>query len=162
MEQRYRTGGREYRVSAVPSGQEYRVEVEGRAHRVRIHRRARGTLILEVDGQRRLLHFADHGGLRFVGFAGRNFTLRPVEASAERELPRRTEGGLEAEMPGLVRSVRVSQGDSVEKGHTLVILEAMKMEIRVTAPERARVLRVFCREGQKVERGEPLVEWEPV
>jgi 3-methylcrotonyl-CoA carboxylase alpha subunit len=41
---------------------------------------------------------------------------------------------LTAPMPGQVRAVNVSEGDAVTKGQTLLVLEAMKMEIRVQAP----------------------------
>jgi acetyl-CoA/propionyl-CoA carboxylase biotin carboxyl carrier protein len=63
-----------------------------------------------------------------------------------------------APMPGTVLSVRVSDGDMVEPGQVLVVLEAMKMENTVAAPTRARVERVLVREGQQVQRNEHLVE----
>jgi methylmalonyl-CoA carboxyltransferase 1.3S subunit len=52
----------------------------------------------------------------------------------------------------------VSEGDTVERGQTLVILEAMKMELRVTAPEAGRVKRLLVQMGDVVERGQALVE----
>ena len=61
-------------------------------------------------------------------------------------------------MPGTVLSVRVAEGDTVDVGQVLVVLEAMKMENTVAAPGPARVERVLVREGQQVQRGEPLVE----
>jgi biotin carboxyl carrier protein len=64
-------------------------------------------------------------------------------------------------MPALVRAVAVQAGDRVERGATLVVLEAMKMEIRVTAPQASVVTRVRCREGEQVERGQVLVEIHP-
>ncbi len=61
-------------------------------------------------------------------------------------------------MPGTVLGVRVKDGESVESGQVLVVLEAMKMENTVPAPGPARVERVLVTEGQQVQRGEPLVE----
>jgi len=49
-------------------------------------------------------------------------------------------------------------GDAVALGQTLVILEAMKMEIRVPAPHAGRVAAISVREGQVVDRGQALVE----
>ena len=43
-------------------------------------------------------------------------------------------GTIVAPMPGAVKDVMVAQGDSVRQGDTLMILEAMKMEHRLTAP----------------------------
>jgi biotin carboxyl carrier protein len=61
-------------------------------------------------------------------------------------------------MPGGVLAVRVTEGQSVEAGETLVVLEAMKMENAVTAPAAATVSRVLVEAGQQVQRGDPLVE----
>jgi acetyl-CoA carboxylase biotin carboxylase subunit len=65
---------------------------------------------------------------------------------------------LEAAMPGQVRAVLVNEGDSVEKGQVLALLEAMKMEIRVAAPHAGRVVKVLITSGQVVERGQMLFE----
>lgn len=65
---------------------------------------------------------------------------------------------LEAAMPGQVRAVLVQEGDSVEKGQTLALLEAMKMEIKVAAPHAGRVAKVLIAAGQVVQRGQTLFE----
>jgi 3-methylcrotonyl-CoA carboxylase alpha subunit len=61
-------------------------------------------------------------------------------------------------MPGQVRAVNVSAGEAVEKGQTLLVLEAMKMEIRIQAPMDGVVGRLVVTEEQTVEREELLVE----
>ncbi len=65
---------------------------------------------------------------------------------------------LEAAMPGLVRDVLIKDGDSVEKGQALVLLEAMKMEIRVAAPHAGKVVKVLVSPGETVDRGQRLLE----
>lgn len=65
---------------------------------------------------------------------------------------------LEAAMPGQVREVLVTEGQSVEQGQTLALLEAMKMEIRVAAPQAGNVVRVLIQVGQVVARGQQLFE----
>ncbi|MBI3242612.1 MAG: acetyl-CoA carboxylase biotin carboxylase subunit [Chloroflexi bacterium] len=65
---------------------------------------------------------------------------------------------LEAAMPGLVRNVLVKEGDLVEKGQALVLLEAMKMEIRVAAPHAGKVVKVLVSPGETVDRGQRLIE----
>jgi biotin carboxyl carrier protein len=65
---------------------------------------------------------------------------------------------LEAAMPGQVRAVLVNEGDLVEKGQALALLEAMKMEIRVAAPHAGRVAKVFIAAGQVVDRGQQLFD----
>jgi 3-methylcrotonyl-CoA carboxylase alpha subunit len=63
-----------------------------------------------------------------------------------------------APMPGNVLAVRVAEGDEVEAGQVLVILEAMKMENNVPAPVAGTVARVLVAPGQQVQRAETLVE----
>jgi len=63
-----------------------------------------------------------------------------------------------APMPGAVLAVRVSEGDQVEPGQVLVVLEAMKMENAISAPGSGVVRRVRAAAGDQVRRGDPLVE----
>jgi acetyl-CoA/propionyl-CoA carboxylase biotin carboxyl carrier protein len=63
-----------------------------------------------------------------------------------------------APMPGNVLAVRVREGDEVEAGQVLVVLEAMKMENNVPAPAAGTVARVLVAPGQQVQRAETLVE----
>src|SRR6185436_8065261 len=65
---------------------------------------------------------------------------------------------LTANMHGQVAAVLVKAGDPVERGQTLIVLEAMKMELRVTAPHAGRVKQVSCAVGDVVERGRVLAE----
>lgn len=60
-------------------------------------------------------------------------------------------------MPAQVREVMVSAGEEVQKGQTLALLEAMKMEIRIQAPRNGRVLHLPIVQGQPVERDQVLV-----
>jgi propionyl-CoA carboxylase alpha chain len=67
-------------------------------------------------------------------------------------------GGCIAPMPGRVVSVAVSLGDSVTKGQTLVVLEAMKMEQAMTASVHGTVTAVACAAGDIVDSGAVLIE----
>jgi len=58
----------------------------------------------------------------------------------------------------VIRAVNVSEGESVTKGQTLLVLEAMKMEIRVQAPVDGVVKKLFVKQGQTVEREQMLIE----
>ncbi len=66
-------------------------------------------------------------------------------------------GGFKAPMPGVVLDVRVRAGESVTKGQTLVILEAMKMEHHMNAAEDGVVADVLVKTGQQVEKDSVLL-----
>ena len=73
-------------------------------------------------------------------------TKRATAAEGEMEL--------EAPMPGLMISFSVKEGDWVEAGDTVAILEAMKMENALPAPGRGRVKAIRFKPGDKVNTGE--------
>jgi biotin carboxyl carrier protein len=61
-------------------------------------------------------------------------------------------------MPAQVRSLEVAAGDFVERGDTLILLEAMKMEIRIRSPNSGRIAGIKVTTGQTVNRDDVLVE----
>lgn len=69
-------------------------------------------------------------------------------------------GTLTAPMPATVRKIVVEPGAVVKKGDTLLVLEAMKMELPVRALSDGTVKAISCREGELVQPGLPLVEME--
>jgi len=76
------------------------------------------------------------------------FTLPGSEALA---------GGLVAPMPGKVVDLKVKAGSKVKKGDTLVILEAMKMEHQVKAPEDGKITKVLIKKEDQLENGALLM-----
>jgi pyruvate carboxylase subunit B len=63
-------------------------------------------------------------------------------------------------MPGRVVTLLLSEGESVEVGQGVVVLEAMKMENEIQAQVAGVVKKIFVEEGQSVEGGDPLFEIE--
>jgi propionyl-CoA carboxylase alpha chain len=66
-------------------------------------------------------------------------------------------GGPVSPLPGTVLSVHVEEGDEVADGQLLVVVEAMKMEHKITAPADAVVTEVKVAAGQRVDAGDVLV-----
>ena len=66
---------------------------------------------------------------------------------------------LKAPMPGLVLHAFIKEGDTVNKGDNLLILEAMKMENIIKAPVNAVVKAVKIKPGDKVEKGQILLQF---
>ena len=126
------------------------------SYRVGAHRPENGRLILCFDDRRVQAHVAKDGGVRYVAIGGRSYRLEPPKPV---ERHREAGGGsLQATMPGKVLDVLVAEGPMVEAGATLVLLEAMKMELRITAPGAGAVQSVYVSAGEIVDQGQVLVE----
>ena len=94
----------------------------------------------------------------WVAVAGQVAT---VEVGARPRGPRRRRGGVDdmrAPMPATVLDIVVQAGQTVAKGDTLLVLEAMKMELPIRAPRDGRVAALHCRVGEIVQPGVPLLE----
>ncbi len=152
------------------------VLIDGKARPLRIERDGedwiadgRGASVLEVEpgiysvllGNRSFEARVEPGeeGLA-VHIRGRRFVL---EVNDPRRLSR-APGGVHREgrqkvvspMPGKVVRVLVSQGDAVEAGQGLLVVEAMKMQNEMKAPKPGRVVALPAHEGATVTAGEVL------
>ena len=65
-----------------------------------------------------------------------------------------------APMPGVVLSLEKSAGASVQRGDTVLVLEAMKMKNEIRAPRDGVIAEVYVAAGQQVKFGETLVRFE--
>lgn len=123
---------------------------------VRLHRLEGEAADLEIDGRRLQVRVNRRGQQWFVQLPDGDVTLEelprfPLPGSGE------FEGGLMAPMPGRVLATHVTAGQTVEKGQLLLILEAMKMEHRITAPVRGVVSELPVGAGDQVANGQLLV-----
>lgn len=95
---------------------------------------------------------------------GSQYVLQ-VEDERERRLRASLGGGppenvdyhLRAPMPGLIVTVPVSEGQPVEKGDVLVILESMKMQNELKSPRAGTISRVRIKPGDNVEQKDTLL-----
>ena len=63
-------------------------------------------------------------------------------------------------MPATVVAINAAPGQNVNEGDTLIVLEAMKMELPIKAPRAGRVKAIACQPGEQVQPGTPLLELE--
>jgi len=80
-----------------------------------------------------------------------------LRAAAGGNIIERGEVHLRAPMPGLVIAVLVNEGQSVDKGEVLVILESMKMQNELKSPRPGTIARMRVRSGDSVEQRQTLL-----
>ncbi len=97
---------------------------------------------------------ADDGTL-WLGSDG--YAWRVREPDIEETKQSAGDGTVKAPMPGQVLEVAVAEGDEVQGGQTLVVLESMKMELSLTSPVDGAVTSLTVTEGDRVKEGETLV-----
>lgn len=116
---------------------------------------ADGTIRIAGERPRRAWAIAA-ADKRWIFLDGEVYELQ-VEIAGRR---RRTHhhGSLSAPMPATVLRLQARVGDTVERGDTLVILEAVKMELPVRSTADGVITSVNCREGDLVQAGVPLIE----
>jgi biotin carboxyl carrier protein len=160
-----RIGDREQTFEFRRDGAALVARCDRRELRVELQRHDGGELTLVVDGATHDLLIERDGAQLVVHVAGERIALQ-VEDERERVAHaiagHRPAGprAIEAAMPGVVVDVLVAEGQRVEPGQTLVVLEAMKMQNPIASEDAGVVRRVHARKGQPVAGGAVLVELE--
>jgi biotin carboxyl carrier protein len=140
---RLRIGEREVEVDLqlVSDPSLFSVIVENRPYEVLVEQREDGYEVL-VGGERLQLRIP-----------GRQARPGPARAAGSPD----GESQIRAPMPGIVLSVEVVVGKRVDRGQSLLVLSAMKMENQIKAPRAGVVKSVGCEPGQTVEQGQVLL-----
>jgi acetyl/propionyl-CoA carboxylase alpha subunit len=153
--------GQSFSVDLTPAGKSYLVKAGEATVEVQILQAKDGKLDLLIDGKRVAAYVSSDNNRRWVTVNGRTLVFnKSTGGRRSGSGHHHTAGELTAPMPGQVRAVNVKEGEAVTKGQTLLLLEAMKMEIRVQAPRNGVVRKLSVQQGQTVEREQLLVEIE--
>lgn len=144
------------------------VRIAGRELQVRVERDGSHWKVDAGQGVRHASVVEVEPGVYSVLLDGRSFTVYASELDVEVEDPREPRkagalAGLEgrqsvlAPMPGKVVRVLVAEGDIVERGQGLIVIEAMKMQNELKSPKAGRVVSLAARDGAAVASGQILV-----
>jgi biotin carboxyl carrier protein len=92
-----------------------------------------------------------------------NGQVAQIEANAAATTKKRARGrgetGVMSPMPATVVAVKAEAGQQVAQGDTLIVLEAMKMELPIKAPRDGVIKAVHCAKGDLVQPGVNLIEF---
>jgi biotin carboxyl carrier protein len=151
------------------SGNEYRVDLSGNRSTVNGSPIKAGILALNNNGlfllrrtkQSVALHMNPLDADTLNLLVGSQRVVTRVVPNHRRRLQKdedQKSGALTAPMNGVVVDVLVAEGDEVEKGQTLVVLESMKMQMQMRASQAGKVMKIAVNKNQQVEKGSLLVQ----
>jgi len=116
------------------------------------------TTILQADFQKKCYRISVNGKpyeVQIAGLVDQLISDMGFELGSARNISQ-----IEAPMPGLILDIQVSEGDSVQEGDPLLVLEAMKMENVILSPREGVVKKVAVTKGMAVDKEHLLVEFE--
>jgi acetyl/propionyl-CoA carboxylase alpha subunit len=131
-----------FRLNAPPRV-EARLQHAGRTHAITLHPPLPPQTLSVARYDEETIVFAD----------GRAFSFTQASAGAGADGAAATDGAVLSPMPGHILSVAVAEGDIVPKGTPLVVMEAMKMEMTLTAPIAGSVTGLTAKPGDRVPEG---------
>jgi biotin carboxyl carrier protein len=155
--------GNPYTVDIEQKGELFRITVGGRAYEVQAESMAPGLLSMILDGRSVLAHTARDERGRIVCIHGVPYHLGDLtddEGAAGAAGGQAGDGVITTPMPGKIVAVHVKEGDAVEKGQPLIVVEAMKMQNDLLSDVKGVVKKVHFGEGDQAAFGEPLIEIE--
>ena len=134
-----------------------RIDAGSTSLTVRSVRRGGGRIVLDLADRIAPVRVVPAGTGLYVLHDGRTYTITLLDHAIEDGETASVLVHVTAPLPGKVVKVSVRGGDAVERGATLVVLEAMKMELGVEAPRGGRIDEVAVSEGDQVVEGAVLV-----
>lgn len=142
------------------AGDDFEIELDGERARVQVIAFAPPRITFLYDGKIHSARVVSDGKKRWAHYNGKTYLLERGETSTRLAPMHEREGAgsgiVTAPMPGQVRDILVERGEWVQEGQPLLLLEAMKMEIRVTAPRAGQLVQLDAQVGQSVEREQIL------
>ncbi len=130
-------------ISGLPGTDRHHLRLDGRSVPL-FARRTREGWIVELEGRALLVQVEDE-------------RTRHIRALASVASPTVTGHELRAPMPGLIVTIEVELGQTVESGTGLVVMEAMKMENELRADGPGTVVAIEVEPGETVDRDQVLL-----
>ncbi len=120
-----------------------------------------GWYIVSDGLERWRVAIASAGDSRWVFLNGQVAKIESAAPAAGRKRGKRgSDTGVMAPMPATVVAIQATPGQTVSQGDTVIVLEAMKMELPLRAPRDGVVKAVHCAKGDLVQPGVHLLEFE--
>ncbi|MCK6543710.1 biotin/lipoyl-binding protein [bacterium] len=172
MKYKVTTEQKEYDIEVVPQGASFKVRVgkspdieeldvdfhtvgQGSVHSMLVNDKSY-RVIIDKKMHKHAVYTRRHR-FEFNVEDERTFLMRSLIAGSGAKAA----GEVKAPIPGLVSKLLLQEGDTVNQGQGVLILEAMKMENEIKAPMAGKIKKFHVQGGKNVEKGQPLFVVEP-
>ena len=119
-----------------------------------------------VDGEDFEVEISPGEGVWEVSIEGRTYSVEIEGTRGNMKRKKRVakstrasvSGVISSAIPGKIVAIMAAEGDNVEEGGVVIVLEAMKMQNEIKAGIGGRVRKIMCKPGERVEANMPLME----
>ena len=129
---------------------EYKYKINGNSYKVTIGDIEDNIAHVEVNGTHYKVEMEKQPKP-----AAKPVTVRPMPNAPT--APSTGKSGVKSPLPGVILDIKVNVGDTVKKGQTIIILEAMKMENNINADKDGKITAINVNKGDSVLEGNDLV-----
>ena len=141
-EYKYKINGTEYNVSVEElEGNKANVTVNGKSYEVELDKPAKPVVTKPIARPA----------------AAPAAAPAPAPVAAPKAAPTAGGVGIKAPLPGVILDIKVKVGDTIAKGQTVAILEAMKMENNINADREGQVVSINVEKGQSIAEGTDII-----
>lgn len=137
---------------------EYRYKINGNLYKVTVGDIEDNNVHVEVNGTAYTVELEKKAGPKIKPVVRTAATTPAAPPPAvSRPVVAGSKSGIKSPLPGVILEIKVKEGDTVKRGQTLLVLEAMKMENDITAPCDGTVAQICTNQGATVDTGDALI-----
>ena len=145
-------------VEYQPAG--YLMQIDDRAFDIASAHWMSDQITAVIDGVRQHATVVPMDQALHVFWQGNQYDLHWLNPLARRIADAVNESSMLSPIPGILKALLVNEGEPVEKGTPLLVMEAMKMEYTIVAPAAGQVTAFFFAPGDQVQESTQLLEFE--
>ncbi len=162
MQPRFKLGNTVHVVEPVRGGGDILLEIDGHLVNVQHDRLDNHHGRVIVNGVEHAFFVAQDGKNLFVHMDGRCWSVETLDEFSGTDVERDAGSGqVRAPMPGVLLELHVCEGEEVDQGQYLFLMESMKLQTEVRASVAGMVRRIYVEEGASFDKGAVLMEVTP-
>jgi biotin carboxyl carrier protein len=165
MEFEYTIGKKVYKVSIDLKEECYKINLDDQDFQVNCSSISPHCFSMLIGDKVHTVYIVDDAAGKYISLKGAHYLVKEVEQKEKTKLGSPadmpfSDGLISVPMPGKIVKILVKEGEEVEQGQSLLILESMKMENSIASPFRGKVLKVNIGIGELAQPGESIIELE--